>query len=140
MGKNIIDNMKKESKPSLFIMIFGYFLFILSLFEWICRGESVYGEDMFMMLLVYFIFGTIGLYFWLYAIKYNLEINEEKIILKTLFKKIEIDICDISKYNCARYKKSDFYQFVLFVKDKTFLVNTRYKEEFKQILDNDIKK
>ena len=139
MGKRIIDNMKKESKISMFIMIFGYFLFILTLFERFCRSSSVYGEDMFMMLLIYFLFGTIGLYFWLYSVKYNLEVNEEKMILKTLFSKVETNICDITKYTCSRYKKSEFYQFVLFVKDKKILVNTRYKEEFEKILNKNIK-
>ena len=135
MDKSIIDNMKKESKTSMFIMMFGYFLFILTLIEQICRNSSVYGENIFIMLFIYFLFGTIGLYFWLYSVKYKLEIDAERIMLKTLFGKVEINICDISKYTCTRYKKSEFYQFTLFVKDKKYLVNTRFKEKFEQILN-----
>ena len=76
-----------------------------------------------------------GFYVWLYAIKYNLKINKEKIVLRTLFRKVEINICNIEKYTCKRYRKSVFYQFNLFIKDKRILVNTRYKDEFIKILE-----
>ena len=42
----------------------------------------------------------------------------------------------IEEYTCNRYNKSVFYQFNLFIKGKKILVNTRYKEEFEKILED----
>lgn len=55
-------------------------------------------------------------------------------MLRTLFRKVDINISDIKNYTCNRYRKSLFYQFNLCTKDKRILVNTRYKEELEKIL------
>lgn len=65
-----------------------------------------------------------------------MEFDNEKVFLKTLFKKIEFNICDVQKYTCNRYRKSVFYQFNLFIKDKKILINTRYKDEFEKVLND----
>ena len=62
------------------------------------------------------------------------EFDNEKVCLKTLFRKIELNICDVKKYTCSRYRKSEFYQFDLFINDKKILINTRYKDEFEKVL------
>ena len=80
--------------------------------------------------------GTVALYGWLYASKYKLKITEEEIVVQTLFKKTLIYISDIKNYTCDRYRKSVFYQFKLFTGEKIFLVNTRYKNEFEELLAN----
>lgn len=49
-------------------------------------------------------FGTFGIYGWLYAIKYSIEIDDEKVYLRTLFRRIELNISDIEKYSCNRYR------------------------------------
>ena len=67
----------------------------------------------------------------------NMRYNySDKILLKTLFRRVELNICDIEEYTCNRYNKSVFYQFNLFIKEKKILVNTRYKEEFEKILED----
>ena len=86
-------------------------------------------NDILCIFLVCVIFGTFSLYGWLYAIKYRVEFDNERIYLKTLFKKIELNICDVKKYTCNRYRKSVFYQFNLFINDRKVLINTRYKDE-----------
>lgn len=79
--------------------------------------------------------GLVGLYGWLYSIKYRVEITDEKIKLKTLFRKQEIDIVDVKKYSCSQYRKSVFYQFKLYVNNKNIVISTRYVNELKAILE-----
>ena len=134
MDKKIVDGMKQESKMPRDIMIFCYILVALTFVYMHVNSKSFRDKEVIVMLLVYFILGMLGLYGWLYAIKYRVEFDDEKVFLKTLFKKIELNICDIEKYTCDRYRKSVFYQFNLFIKDKKVLINTRYKEEFESIL------
>lgn len=140
MDKNIIDGMKKEGKPFRNLMIMSYALTILMPLSIFLMNNTKYNDkDIILSIVVWFMFGVFGLYGWLYAIKYRVEINKEKIILKTLFREERINICDIEKYTCNRYKKSAFYQFDLFIKNKRIVVNTRYKEELERILkDNKI--
>lgn len=135
MDEKIIDGMKKEGKPFRNIMIFGYIMSILMPIS-IClmNNEKYSDRDIFLFAIVWFMFGTIGLYGWLYAIKYRVEFNGEKVYLKTLFKRIELNIYDIEKYTCNRYRKSVFYQFNLFIKGKKVLINTRHKDELEKIL------
>jgi hypothetical protein len=134
MENLIIDGMQKEGKKIKYLVILGYGLTILSFVYAYVNNKSILDDDVFMMLIVYFCFGTFGLYMWLYSIKYKLTISNDKINLKTLFSKIEINIDDINKYTCNRYNKSEFYQFNLYLKDKKILINTRYKEELIELL------
>ena len=134
MEKGIIDGMKNEGKPFRNLMIFSYVLTVLMPLFTYLMNNCKYSRDMLLFAIAWFLFGTFGLYGWLYAIKYKLEFNEEKVYLKTLFKKIEFNIRDVEKYICNRYRKSVFYQFRLFIKGKKILINTRYKDEFEKIL------
>lgn len=139
MEKGIIDGMKNEGKPFRNLMIFSYVLTVLMPLFTYLMNNCKYSRDMLLLAIAWFLFGTFGLYGWLYAIKYKVEFNEEKVYLKTLFKKIEFNIRDVEKYTCSRYRKSVFYQFRLFIKGKKILINTRYKDEFEKILkDNKI--
>lgn len=135
MDKQIIDGMKKEGKPFRNIMLFGY-IFTIIMPTTIClmNNDRFGNKDIILFAIAWFLVGTFGLYGWLYAVKYRVEFNDEKIHLKTLFKKIELNIDDIEKYTCNRYRKSVFYQFNLFIKGKKILINTRYKDEFEKIL------
>lgn len=134
MDNIIIDRMKKESKLARNVMIFSFALLLLTFVYMYVNNKSLQDKDVLFMFILFFSLGMFEFYMWLYAIKYNLKITEEKIMLKTLFRKVEINICNIEKYTCKRYRKSVFYQFNLFIKDKRILVNTRYKEEFESIL------
>ena len=140
MDIRIIDGMKKEGKPFRNIMLFGYiFAILMPLSIYLMNNYKYSDKDIILFAIAGVMFGTIGLYGWLYSIKYRLEFDNEKVYLKTLFRKIELNIGDIEKYACNRYRKSVFYQFNLFIKDKKVLINTRYKDEFEKVLkDNKI--
>ena len=140
MDIRIIDGMKKEGKPFRNIMLFGYiFAILIPLSIYLMNNDKYSDKDIILFAIAGVMFGTIGLYGWLYSIKYRLEFDNEKVYLKTLFRKIELNIGDIEKYACNRYRKSVFYQFNLFIKDKKVLINTRYKDEFEKVLkDNKI--
>ncbi len=44
------------------------------------------------MLIVFLLFIIIGLYGWVYCIKYRFEFDEEKVYLRTIFNKVELNI------------------------------------------------
>jgi hypothetical protein len=140
MNNKIIDGMKKEGKPFRNIMLFGYiFAILMPLSIYLMNNDKYSDQDMILFAIAGIMFGTIGLYGWLYAIKYRVEFDNEKVYLKTLFRTIELNICDVKKYTCNRYRKSVFYQFNLFINNRKVLINTRYKDEFKKVLkDNKI--
>lgn len=136
MNKLVIDGMKKEGKPFLYVMLMGYILAIIMPVSIYLLNNGKFSEkDILLFAIAWFLFGTFGLYGWLYAVKYTIKFNDKKVYLKTLFKKIELNVCDIEKYTCKRYRKSVFYQFQLFIKGKKILIYTRYKDEFRKILE-----
>ncbi len=135
MDNKIIDGMKKESRKARNVTILCYlFAILIPLVNYLLKNEE--SSDILIIFLWCFMLGTFSLYGWLYAVKYRVEFDSEKVCLKTLFKKIELNICDIEKYTCNRYRKSIFYQFNLFINDKKVLLNTRYKDELEIILRN----
>ena len=135
MNDKIIDGMRKEGKPFRNIMLFGYIYAMLMLLSiYLMNNDKYSDKDIILLSIAGVMYGTIGLYGWLYSIKYRLEFDNEKVYLKTLFRKIELNICDVKKYTCSRYRKSVFYQFNLFINDKKVLINTRYKDEFEKVL------
>lgn len=140
MNNKIIDGMRKEGKPFRNIMLFGYiFSILMPLSIYLMNNDKYSDKDMILFAIAGIMFGTIGLYGWLYSMKYRLEFDSEKVYLKTLFRKIELNIGDVKKYTCNRYRKSVFYQFNLFINNRKVLINTRYKDEFEKVLkDNKI--
>ena len=135
MDNKIIDGMKKESKKPRNAMILCYlFAVLMLLMHYLIENDKFSDIDILLIFLWCFILGSIGLYGWLYALKYRVEFDNEKVYLKTLFRTIELNICDVKKYTCNRYSKSVFYQFNLFINEKNFLINTRYKDEFEKVL------
>lgn len=137
MDNKIIDGMKKESgKPRNAMILCYLFAVLIPLVHYLKDNDKFSDIDVLLIFLWCFILGTIGLYGWLYALKYRLEFDNEKVYLKTLFRKIELNICEVKKYTCSRYRKSVFYQFNLFINDKKILINTRYKDEFEKVLND----
>ena len=135
MNDKIIDGMKKEGKLLKYVMIFGYVFAILMLLSNYFIFDVKYSDaDILKIFIICLMFGTFGLYGWLYAVTYKVEFTDDKVYLRTLFKKIEFNIIDIEKYTVKRYRKSVFYQFHLFINGKKILINTRYKDEFENIL------
>lgn len=135
MDIKIIDGMKKEGKPFRNIMLFGYiFAIIIPLSIYLMNNDKYSDKDIILFAIAGGMFGTIGLYGWLYTSKYKIVISNTNVKLKTLFKKEDINLCDVKQYTCKRYKKSKFWQFILYTNNKKILINTRYKEEFEEIL------
>ena len=132
----IVDEMKNEGKLFKFITIFGFILScLMPLAIYWTNDESYDNTDIVLYGVVFFIMGLVGLYGWLYSIKYRVEITDEKIKLKTLFRKQEIDIVDVKKYSCSQYRKSVFYQFKLYINNKNIVISSRYVNELKAILE-----
>ena len=131
---NIIikDDMVKESKvwknPMIIFFVLAALFPLVLIWNNIKTIEFILGEVFFILVGCYFLYG------YLYAYKYKVVVTDEKVYLKTLFRKIELNICDIKKYTCNRYRKSVFYQFNLFINDRKVLINTRYKDEFEKVL------
>ena len=135
MDNKIIDGMKKESKKARNVTILCYlFAILIPLSYYLLSNEKYSDNDVLIIFLWCFALGTFSLYGWLYALKYKVEFNDEKVYLKTLFKEIKLNICDVDKFTYNRFRKSVFYQFHLFIKDKKVLINTRYKDEFAKVL------
>lgn len=131
----IRDDMIKESKLWKIPMIF--FFFLTTLFPMILFlgnikiMEFVLGEIFFLLIDCFFLYG------YFYTCKYKVLVTSEKIILKTLFKSTEIHFKDIVSYNYRRYRKSDFYQFIVFSKEKKVLINIRYKDELEKMINKE---
>ena len=130
---NIIkDDMVKESKiwknPMIIFFVLAILFPLVLIWKNIKTTEFILGEVFFILVGCYFLYG------YLYAYKYKVVVTNEKIALKTLFKSIEVQFKDIKTYNCKRYRKSEFYQFLVFCKEKKILINTRYKDDFIDIL------
>ena len=73
MDKLIIDGMEKESKVSMYLMVIGYIFAVLIL---LISYKSKDKDDV-LLAIMWFIIGTFGLYTWLCAIKYKIEINSK---------------------------------------------------------------
>lgn len=72
----------------------------------------------------------------LFGLKYQVSISQETIIIKTLFKKIEIHVSDIETYTYKRYNGSSIlyaFKFIVAKKKKTLI--TRYKDELLEFLN-----
>jgi hypothetical protein len=130
MVEIIVDGMKKEGKTLRNIMIMGFVMSVLMPITIYFLGNVEYTNKEYIIMALFFIFiGLFGLYGWLYSLKYNVVITEDKIIVKTIFKHMVLQLKDIRNYSYKRYRKTVFYQFKLYAKDKTILISTRYKNE-----------
>ena len=126
------DDMVKESKtwknPMLLFFALAVLFPLTLIWNNIKITEFILGEVFFLIVGSYFLYG------YLYAYKYKVVVTNEKIILKTLFKSVEVQFKDIKTYNCKRYRKSELYQFLVFCKEKKILINTRYRDDLEKLL------
>ena len=131
----IEDDMKNESRRLLLPMIASYaFALAMPLAVWITDDERFSLFDLVFICIFCVVLGSVSLYHWLCSIRYKLVITQDAIRLRTLFEKAEINIKDITRYTCKKYRKSEFYHFQLFMDDKRVLVVTRYKDKFVKLL------
>ena len=128
----IKDDMIKESKSWKKPMIIAFILSVLfplvPIWNNISNTDVILGEIFFILIGCYFLYG------YLYTYKYKIIVTNEKIVLKTLFKTIEIKIENIKTYKCKRYKKSEFYQFFILCNEKKYLINTKHREDLEKLL------
>ena len=68
------------------------------------------------------------------VLKYFKDLNDIKV--KFIDPNKPFKIKDIKAYNCKRYKKSEFYQFLIFYEDHKTLINTRYKDALEKFLNS----
>jgi len=137
--KKIVDGMKNEAKFSLFSIIIGLSFTIVAILTNILFNKNPFYAPNIYYAIVFFALFLFGIYMYTYAMKYRLEISEGRIKLNTLFSKINLNISDISSYECKKYGISRFYQYTLIVNEKKFIIYTRYKAEFDEILENRFK-
>ena len=139
MDTYITDDMKKESKTIKIVTIVGYTFAVLSplsiqLSRWFFDTEKYTNHDSVLLALAFFLLGSIGLYYWLYAIKYKLSITETRIFVRTLFRSFQINLTEVTCYTYKRYNKSVFYQFTFFTKKGRLMISTRYRDELISLL------
>lgn len=128
------DDMKKESKIELVMMILLLVLAIVVLIGGIYLWEYPI-KKLILLVTTIVLFASLFLYGFLYARRYNLTVTKEEIRFKTLFRTVIIRLSDIKEYTYKRYSRmSAFYQFKLLYLDKKIVINTRYRDEFDQIL------
>ena len=131
--------MKKESKKAIPIICLSIILFFLLIVAYFLQFASNFFDKISLkdtVLYCSFVLVILCLALYLYAIKYDLVVDDYKIHLKTLFGKVIIKVDEIDSYTYKKYtKKSEFYVFCLIVKGKKHTISTRYVDEMKIILD-----
>ncbi len=135
MEKYIEDNMKKEIKIPLLCTIFIYFLFAVRLYMVFQRNENWTEGEHSLLLPLDFLGGTIGGISCIYVAKYRVKISKEKIIIKSLFVKKEVNIYEVEKYSYKWNKIYKIYQYTLYIENKKVMFNSHYKNEIEQILN-----
>ena len=125
----IEDNLKKESKRVLLTFILCYAAALIFPLLYYIDYDM---DDILFFSILFFVMGCYSLF----GLKYQVSIPQETIIIKTLFKKIEIHVSDIETYTYKRYNRSSIlyaFKFIVAKKKKTLI--TRYKNELLEFLN-----
>lgn len=125
----IEDNLKKESKRVLLTFILCYIVALIFPLLYYIDYDM---DDILFFSILFFVMGCYSLF----GLKYQVSISQETIIIKTLFKKIEIHVSDIETYTYKRYNGSSIlyaFKFIVAKKKKTLI--TRYKDELLEFLN-----
>lgn len=132
----IKDDIKKESMGRIKMLICSSLLpiafpFVLDWgsFEAYQTAVAIITECVLVLMALYF------LYKFLTYFKYQVVITKEKMIIKTLFKTTEADFKGLKGYTYSRIKKSQYHQFKLHYSDFDILLFTKFKKEFKKLLN-----
>ena len=134
----ISDNMKKESKVVLSIMILFFVLTvglpIVSVIHFDYFHQDFPLLDVIIGDLVFFIVACLLLFGFIYTIKYNVTIIKKQIQLKTISKNVIINVADIKEYTYKVTTTSGLNRFKIFYLDKKIIINTRYHEILDKML------
>ena len=131
------DEMKAESKMMRFPLILSLVLSIVFpvCFYYFTEGASV--RDVVISAVFFFLCFLLSLYVFLYGLNYHLIVGTDKIILKTLFGKKDINIDSVNSFRFIRFYKSGFGQFVVRYGDrKSVKISTKHVPEFVNLLKN----
>ncbi len=135
MRSYIVDGMKKESRLAFVPIALGYAMSILQ--PIVIKYGNITGytnTDAIKLALAYFLLGSWGVYAYLYARKYHVEISEDTIKRTTLFSHKELNLCELTCYSYKRYSRSALYGFKLQYAKNKMLVYTRFRDEFIELL------
>lgn len=113
------EGLKKSGLIFLIPIFFGIIVtyeYYNLLFENENRAKNITLFIMFLMLTTYCLFGLI------YSLFYEIIVDNEKLIRKTMFKKLELEYSKLSVVSCERYTSLSKY-YILIVNYN----NTKYK-------------
>ena len=84
---------------------------------------------------IFAVFFLISLYMFLYALIYRVETYTDRIIYRSLFRKVEISINTIKTFKFIRYYKTGFYQYkICYANDKHIKISTKHNIGFTELL------
>ncbi len=129
----IVDSMKKEGRWQLVGAIFWVTCAVLPFLLAILTGKEIIGSVI-IASAFFLIAGCFPFFTWLYRANYRIEVTEQKIYIKTLFKEIEINIWDITSYTYLKNKDQELCAFILYYKNTNQVIKTRFGNELGVIL------
>ena len=129
------DDMRRESRRFIFPMVAFTFYSLLSIIVlFIDTRETI--QEIARKSMVSVPLSIVMGYLWLSASKYKLTVTSELLTLRTVFRRYEIYLCNITGYTCKNCGPSVLYQFCLHTEWKQIMVSTRYRDEFIKILED----
>ena len=132
----IKDTTKKDSPLGLLLAGIS-FAYAGKMIVEVTNDATLFNENVMKLTIGLILMGLAGIYAWLDAITYEFILEDDKISVKTLFKKTEIQISDISHYSYKLYTKfSGRYIFKVHTENSTLTFNTLYKDELLKILQD----
>lgn len=73
---------------------------------------------------------------WLTAIRYQLIISQDQILVITLFRRYTISMCNVMSYTLKENHEMGITYFTLYAKDKKLTIMTHFKEDLTQLFED----
>lgn len=132
----IKDTMKKSAPLGLLLTFFS-FATAGGMIIQVMRDPTLLTEFVKKLIIGFILMGLVGIYAWLDLITYEFILEDDKISVKKLFKKTEIQMSDISHYSYRLYTKfSGQYIFVVHTENSAFSFYTRHNDELLKALQD----
>ncbi|MGI6787701.1 MAG: hypothetical protein ACOX5X_04080 [Acholeplasmataceae bacterium] len=130
------DDYKKESKRPATLFVACLFVTVMTALSNVILPNDEFSTLELVLTSCFFgAFTLYMLYRWLETLRYKLVVTNKKITARTLFKKYEIEMVEITKCTYQQYKKTELYQFGIYGKESAFSVTTRYQYRLVKILE-----
>ena len=128
-----IDNITKYLFIGIFSILFGIVYLILTLTKFILKFWPL-AQSIFVIILLILI-GLYSLFIYINWINYELYFYNEKAIIKTIFKTIEIEYNKIKKVDTNKYNKfSKYYIIKINYENKIIKFTTKNKDKVLSII------